>query len=365
MTPGSSRRGGGVLRRRVVLFTPVKEEVFGKWEYYLCEKHLLERSYEEVLVRNTYRGALAALRGDADLFCWWWHRSAPLVAAARLLGKRVFCTGALHMFDQSGADDYYSNSLAWRFLSRFSLRHATANLFISEDQRQSITSHLKVREPVVIHSSLLPEKGALEEEAVIARHEGPRAARGGRSQFLFFAWLTRKQLRRKGLYPLLDAFAGLPARGEGSPLLVVAGKAGDAVEDIRSYVRAHSLEERVSLRLDVSGEEKEALYHASDLLVTPSYMEGFGNASLEAMGYGLPAVVSRFGASHEVVGDTGFIVNAIDAPAIGRVLAAYEALGRAERTALRRAAFARAHTVFPFERRLAAFGDFLARMERG
>ena len=56
----------------------------------------------------------------------------------------------------------------------------------------------------------------------------------------------------------------------------------------------------------------------SDLLITPSHMEGFGNATLEAMAFGCPSLVSRYGASPEVVGESGFIINLINSEEISK-----------------------------------------------
>ena len=60
-------------------------------------------------------------------------------------------------------------------------------------------------------------------------------------------------------------------------------------------------------------------------------MEGFGNSSLEAMSFGCPALVSRFGASPEVVGKTGYIINEINAESIAEVIVDYAKLSYDEK----------------------------------
>ncbi len=79
---------------------------------------------------------------------------------------------------------------------------------------------------------------------------------------------------------------------------------------------------------------------ASDMSVLPSHQEGFANAILEAMACGLPVVATDVGGNAEAVkdGETGRIVDAHDAEALGRAIAeiaqnpeAAQAMGRAGR----------------------------------
>ena len=59
----------------------------------------------------------------------------------------------------------------------------------------------------------------------------------------------------------------------------------------------------------VSDLELVHFYNAAELLVLPSYNEGFGLPALEAMSCGLPVVASQAGALPEVVGDAGLFFN--------------------------------------------------------
>lgn len=89
-------------------------------------------------------------------------------------------------------------------------------------------------------------------------------------------------------------------------------------------------------------------------------MDGFGNAVLEAMSFGCPALVSRFGASHEVVGDTAFIINSITPSTIAETLLKFISYSIKDRHALRFTAFQRAHSEFSFHKTLTSFRKIIA-----
>jgi glycosyltransferase involved in cell wall biosynthesis len=74
----------------------------------------------------------------------------------------------------------------------------------------------------------------------------------------------------------------------------------------------------------VSPNDRELLFKGAQLLVMPSFNEGFGIPALEAMTAGVPVIASSRGALPEVVGDAGLLVNPDDpdemAAAMERVL---------------------------------------------
>jgi len=60
-----------------------------------------------------------------------------------------------------------------------------------------------------------------------------------------------------------------------------------------------------------NGKEKNEFLEKSDIFILPSYSEGFPNALLEAMSFGLPVVATRVGAIPEVIehGKNGYLIN--------------------------------------------------------
>lgn len=58
------------------------------------------------------------------------------------------------------------------------------------------------------------------------------------------------------------------------------------------------------------------IYNAADVLVAPSFHEGFGITLIEAMACGIPVITSNVSAMPEVVGDAGILVDPKDSKAI-------------------------------------------------
>ena len=110
---------------------------------------------------------------------------------------------------------------------------------------------------------------------------------------------------RKNLGRLLEAWtrAGLPGWQ-----LVIAGPQG----------WGPAIPETPGVRLLgwLGDDTLPGLYAAAALFCYPSLYEGFGLPPLEAMATGTPAVVGRYSAAPEVLGDTALMVDPTDADAI-------------------------------------------------
>jgi UDP-glucose:(heptosyl)LPS alpha-1,3-glucosyltransferase len=101
--------------------------------------------------------------------------------------------------------------------------------------------------------------------------------------------------RRKGLPALLAALRGLPH----AQALVLGADRPARMRRARSLAHELGVAERV--RFAGSRSDPERWLPAADCLAFPSLFDAFGNAVLEAMASGLPAVVSRRAGSAEVV----------------------------------------------------------------
>ncbi|MFT6821187.1 MAG: glycosyltransferase involved in cell wall biosynthesis [Myxococcota bacterium] len=117
--------------------------------------------------------------------------------------------------------------------------------------------------------------------------------------------------RAKGIVDLLDALKHTP----NLDLFIVGRWMNDrdgssCEQDVRNRIADPDLAQRVHLIGPVATEEVWEYYAKSDVLVLPSYTEGFPMTLLESMVSGMPSVVTPVGAMPEVVrhGHNGWVV---------------------------------------------------------
>lgn len=116
---------------------------------------------------------------------------------------------------------------------------------------------------------------------------------------LFFGTLEP----RKNLVGLLSAYKQLPSRQRSAISLVLGGGKGwkdaqiiDMIQGMKS--KRYSIIETGY----VSDEDRAALFMKASMMVLPSYYEGFGMQTLEAMHYGTPSLLSDIPVLREVAG---------------------------------------------------------------
>ncbi len=125
----------------------------------------------------------------------------------------------------------------------------------------------------------------------------------------------------KGMYDLLEAFKSVRGKHRNTVLIL----AGDGVESApaRAWCRKNGLQDSVRFPGYITGNEKAQLLVDSDIFALPSYhQEGCPNALLEAMGAGLPVVVTPVGGIPDVVtnGVNGLILQAHDPAGLDEAL---------------------------------------------
>ena len=346
---------------KVIYYVPVPKKFIGLWEYYQVDLEALSDLFDEVVVCDSLWKVFAAMRNTKLIYCWWWHSSAPVVFIGKILGFRTVVTGAIHMFDISGAPDFYTKSFLYRIASLVSLRLADANLFISSDQYRQVVSHLHVNNPIIVRSSL-PRSHNYNLNNCLD-HDDSRTAPGRKKYtFLSICWQTHYQFKRKGILETLDAMHLLSLEGDFSFQWIVAGKEGDATDFLLFKIAELGLSDFVTVLSDVTPQKKSHLFAQADLYIQPSWCEGFGNAALESMSYAVPALVSRYTAQPESVGSTGFIVLDITPQQIADKLRYFMSLDQTELRDLSVSAHKRALSDFSYHKRLselkAVFSSF-------
>lgn len=111
---------------------------------------------------------------------------------------------------------------------------------------------------------------------------------------------------RKNLPTLLRAFAKI--KDEIDHQLVLVGPEGWLTRELKETLDDLSLGDRVRLTGFVSDSELGGWYSAADLFAYPSWYEGFGLPSIEAMHCGAPVLASNTSSFPEVVGDAGVLI---------------------------------------------------------
>lgn len=337
--------------KTVLYYIPVKKEYLDKWEYYEADYQLLKNSGFFVVVCDSFLSACLAARKADFMFAWWWGRSLPMILLFKLLGKKVVTTGAIHMYDLSGSGSFYDKGFFYRAFNKIGIYLSDINVYISKNQKLSIESCVRGAAGSVLYpslsnryffdASLYPERG---------------------KSILVLAWLTRVSCLRKGVFDAVNAYASLLKSNPqliGGRQLILAGKSGDALPILRSMISKLGIEDRVSFELDISQDRKLELYMSSHCLFAPSYMEGFGNANLEAMACGLPVICTSEGASKESVGDCGIVVSDVGVDAAIKGLQLFLEFNQVDVEAMRKSARERVKKYFSEEVRVQKLNEIL------
>ena len=319
--------------QKCLYFCPVKQKYINNWEYYNVDKKLLSELFQDLVMKTSVLGALLEiiLRKPDSVYCWWWHRSFWVILVSKLMGINVVCTGAIHMYDESGGIDWYKRNLLARLFIKLSLRICSSNLFISNSQFRQITSHLKVSNPAVVKSSLSfdwDENRLGSRSNEILKNENIDLSK------IFISnvtWLTKSQIIRKNLINIIDGVIISKEIYDIDIEMTIIGSDGGAKEYLSSYLRKKGCEKYIFIKSALEKLEKDLILGNSDIYIQPTYYEGFGNAVLEAMSFGIPTIVSCNTAQPEVVGEAGYIIPEIDKNYIAKTLVEFRKLNLKER----------------------------------
>jgi glycosyltransferase involved in cell wall biosynthesis len=202
----------------------------------------------------------------------------------------------------------------YRAVERRYLRFVDGFIFNSLTTRDAVHALVADDKPYVIATPGGDRLGALSPEQVRARTIEP-----GPLQLLFLANVTPL----KGLHILLEAVRLLTSDFR---LDVVGSLAVDPLyaQQMQQIVRTHGLQSRVFFHGILDGSALAEELRQSQVLVVPSFYEGFGISYLEGMAFGLPAIGTTVGAIPQLItsGKNGFLINPGDPKELARCLQA-------------------------------------------
>ena len=233
--------------------------------------------------------------------------------ATRGLGVPVVCH---HRYPFGGS------AIDW--LNKFG---ADRHLFVSQGLMEAMcreSSRLASSHRAVVHDGLvLPPKPTAEDRA----YARSRLRLGGSRVLVTFAGQI---IERKGVADLINAWSLLAPSVRDRAELVLIGD--DLAEQGAYRVEMEALAAQLECPARFVGFQEDIgqWLTATDVAVVPSHVEPLGNATLEAMSYGLPVIGSAVGGIPEMVvhEQSGLLVPAKDpmrlAEAIARLIGAPE-----------------------------------------
>jgi glycosyltransferase involved in cell wall biosynthesis len=280
---------------RVVFFCRDSIENINLMEYYHQDVKALKAIGHEVIICNRYRD----IPWNFDIvFVWWWTYALLPVLFARFMGRPSIVTGTYNFKfeNKESGNDYFSRPWYERMLISLATRIANINLFASEREYKEVSSYFKLKNSYYFPHSIG------EEYFTLAMHKSCRTG------LLNIAWSGSKNLKRKGVWDILDAICLLRERGIYVPLTLV-GKRGDGFELLQKKISELELNDYVNIIGEVSLQEKLQLLSQSKIYLQPSYFEGFGLATAEAMAAGCCVITCDVGEVKNVVGDCGIYVS--------------------------------------------------------
>lgn len=253
------------------------------------------RAYTKLLI--------AAPRADVvhlhmAMYGSFWRKQIPFYMA------RLFrCKTIIHLHGSEFKQFYANGGWLRKALIRNMFSNASSSMMLSEQWRDWLNSICKKKPSVDIVYNTATER--------------ERPDRSGRE--VCTITLMGRLGKRKGTYDLLEAFESLVKKHPHARLVLP----GDGeIDEVKALVKKKGLEDVVEVPGWVSGDAQNALWNRTDVYTLPSFNEGLPGSVLEAMSAGLPCVSTPVGGIPEAVidGDTGYLVEAGDVPALEHAL---------------------------------------------
>lgn len=194
----------------------------------------------------------------------------------------------------------------YRLVERRYLASVDGFVFNSQTTRQVVQSLVGNSQP---HIVALPG-GDRFQPSITPQQIEARAQQPGPLRLLFVGNL----IARKGLHVLLEAVADMPKSDWLSDVVGETAVSPRYTHHIQQHIIQHNLAANATLHGPLSDAELAQKMAQSHLLVVPSSYEGFGIVYLEGLGFGLPAIAGRGGATHEIIteGTDGFLVDDVE-----------------------------------------------------
>ncbi|MCC8401258.1 glycosyltransferase [Paraburkholderia sp. MMS20-SJTN17] len=246
--------------------------------------------------------------------------------------------------------------LYWPWAEYRVLRDARAVIFTTEEERtrarQSFWLYRAKERIVPFGTTVPPVDPAAVREAFLQTVPESR----GKRIVLFLGRIHAK----KGCDLLIDAFARVASHDPALHLVIAGPDDTGWVPTLRARAEAAGVAQRLSLPGMLQGDLKWGAFHASDVFVLPSHQENFGVAVAEALGCGLPVLISdKVNVWREIEADGAGLVAADTVDGTERNLLRWIELPPAAREAMRAQAALTYHSRFRIDTMVSALTALL------
>lgn len=278
---------------KIVFYCNDTFENIRSMEYYNQDIQVLINSGYDVKICNRYTDI--PINFDV-IFIWWWTYALYPVLLAKLLGRKSIITGvfnyrAVEHIPNSG---FMARPFYQRLLIKLALKMTDVNLFVSKIEYDEVPPAFNLKKvyyfPCAIADMYFQKIG-----------DSPRAG------VLNIAWSGKENLQRKGVLDILDALKILKDRG----VIIncsLAGRSGDGYPSLLAYISQLDLENQVTTLGEVSLDKKLNLFAGAKIYLQPSYFEGFGLATAEALASGCCIIACDVGEVKNVLGDGAYYI---------------------------------------------------------
>jgi glycosyltransferase involved in cell wall biosynthesis len=310
------------LRHRVIHGLPESHiQRYLRWEF--LRLAVFKLKFSPVLLDTVWekgefsidRRALQYLeRPDVDGVLGFEHGCLFSIRRARQLGKRcgVIFASVHHSMREKWVDKLYSEHSEWADDSEKILLKRAIIRDKRRDEEAELADFIYTNSEV---SKISLVQGGFDEKKIIAIPLGMGAQQkdftSTSSEFLRVIYVGSVALH-KGFHVLQKAF-----------LEIASDKIRlDVFGHIRVAPEMLSRSDRITFHGAVTRSRLSKAYSEADLLVFPSFSDGFGQAAAEALGYGIPIIVSENAGVCFFIknGENGFRVQPGDSTAIKQSL---------------------------------------------
>jgi glycosyltransferase involved in cell wall biosynthesis len=261
----------------------------------------------------------------------WQYHSFGAWRALRRMGVPyfVFTHGMMDpWFKRTYPLKHLKKWLYWPWAEYRVLRDAQAVLFTSEEERLQARQSFwlyRAHEVVVAYGTKAPPGNA---ESLREHFCSAYPDLRGKRVLLFLSRIQEK----KGCDLLIEAFAKVAGQDSNLHLLMAGPDQSGWVTQLQAQAKALGVQERITWPGMLQGDMKWGAFYASEAFVLPSHQENFGIVVAEALGCGLPVLISdKVNIWREIEADGAGIVSLDTTAGTEKTLRSWLALDEAAR----------------------------------